>query len=250
MVVGNISAYIMPVEQLAGFVAANFSSFKTLVVSQSTHLVNIPSQGPEPVFQERVWLRSPGFYYSEPIYASEGQGKEEDGTVGGRHGPDMSFRRLLMAGDGKTVLAFLSEMGVNSGSVSFSRLDGVIVYRIGDTGLESPKLLVEKKRFLPLLFNYWLPTNSRKKMVTVRFEEYRKIGKGWYPYKIVYSAGNDTEEHYAIEDLEVNIPITQTLSIIPGPGALPAGNPEMKPKPEEGKRLKEVIEVLKKKYRE
>ena len=87
-------------------------------------------------------------------------------------------------------------------------------------------------------------------MVTVRFEKYRKIEKGWYPYKIVYSAGNGAEEHYSIKDLQVNIPIEQTLSIIPGPGTLPAGNPETKPEAEEGKRLKEVIEALKKKYRE
>jgi hypothetical protein len=250
MATGNARAYIMPIEQLVGFMSANFSNFKTLIVSQSTRLVNPQSQGPESVFQERIWLKSPGFYYREPVYASEGQGKEEDGPVAGSHNPDMNFRRLLMAGDGKTILEFLSEMGVNFGSMTFSRFDGVIVYHIGDTGLESPKLLIEKERFLPLLLSYWLPANSGKKMVTVRFEEYRKIDKGWYPYKILYSAGHDMEEHYAIKDLQVNIPITQTLSIIPGPGILQAGSAENKPKAEEGKRLKEVIEALKKKYRE
>jgi hypothetical protein len=250
MLAGNASAYIMPIEQLVSFMSANSSNFKTLVVSQSTHLVNPQSQGPESVFQERIWLKSPGFYYRETVYASEGQGKEEDGPVAGSHNPDMNFRRLLMAGDGKTILEFLWEMGINSGSVTFGRFDGVIVYHIGDTGPESPKLLIEKERFLPLLLSYRLPANSGKKMVTVRFEEYRKIEKGWYPYKILYSAGHDMEERYAIKDLQVNIPITQTLSIIPGPGILPAGNSDNKPKPEEGKRLKEVIEELKKKYRE
>jgi len=247
---GNALAYIMPIEQLVGFMAANFSNFKTLVVFQSTHLVDPPSQGPEAVFQEKIWLKSPGFYCSEPVYGSEGRGKEGDVPVGGRHNPDMSFRRLLMAGDGRTILALLSEMGVNLGSVTFSRFDGVIVYHIGDTGIENPKLLIEKERFLPLLLSYWRPANSGEKMVTVRFEEYRKIKKGWYPYKIVYSAGHDTEEHHVIKDLQVNIPITQTLSIIPGPGIRSAEDPETKPKPEEEGRLKEVIEVLKKKYRE
>jgi hypothetical protein len=250
VVVVNAPAYIMPIEQLVGFVSANFSNFKTLVVSQSTRLVNPQSQGPESVFQERIWLKSPGFYYREPVYASEGQGKEEDGPIAGIHNPDMSFRRLFMAGDGKTILEFLSEIGVNLGSITFTRFDGVIVYHIGDTGLENPKLLIEKERFLPMLLSYGRPAHSGEQMVTVRFEEYRKIEKGWYPYKIVYSTGNDMEEHYAIKDLQVNIPVTQTLSIIPGPGTLPAGNSENKPKPEEGKRLKEVIEALKKKYRE
>ena len=250
VVAGNALAYIMPIEQLVGFMSANFSSFKTLVVSQSTRLVGPQSQGAESVFQERIWLKSPGFYYREPVYASEGQGKEGDGPVAGSHNPDISFRRLLMAGDGKTILEFLSEIGVNLGAITFTRFDGVIVYHIGDTGLENPKLLIEKERFLPLLLSYRLAANSGEKMVTVRFEEYRKIEKGWYPYKIVYSAGNDMEEHYAIEDLQVNIPVTQTLSIIPVPGTLPAGNFENKPKPEKGKRLKEVIEALKNKYRE
>ena len=236
MVAGNALAYIMPIEQLVGFMAANFSNFKTLVVFQTTHLINPRSQGPESVFQERIWLKSPGFYCSEP--------------VDGRHNPDMSFRRFLMAGDSRTILALLSEMAVNLGSVTFTRFDGVIVYRIGDTGIENPKLLIEKERFLPLLLSYRRPANSGEKMVTVRFEEYRKIEKGWYPYKIVYSVGHDTEEHCSIEDLQVNIPIEQTLSIIPGPGVRSAGGTETKPKPEEGKRLKEVIEALKKKYRE
>jgi hypothetical protein len=250
MVAVNALAYIMPIEQLVGFVSANFSNFKTLVVSQSTRLVSPRSQGPEAVFQERIWLKSPGFYYREPVYASEGQGKEEDGPIAGSHNPDMSFRRLFMAGDGRTILEFLSEMGVNLGSITFTRFDGVIVYRIGDTALESPKLLIEKERFLPMLLSYGRPAHSGEQMVTVRFEEYRKIEKGWYPYKIVYSAGHDMEEHYAIKDLQVNIPVTQTLSIIPGPGTLPAGNPENKPEPEQGKRLKEVIDALKNKYRE
>ena len=250
MMAGNALAYIMPIEQLAGFMAANFSNFKTLVVFQTTHLVNPQSQEPESVFQERIWLKSPGFYRSEPVDGSEGQVKEGNVPVGGRHNPDMSFRRLLMAGDGRTILALLSEMGVNYGSVTFSRFDGVIVYHIGDTALESPKLLIEKKRFLPLLLRYRLPANSGKRMVTVRFEEYRKVEKGWYPYSIVYCAGNGREEHYSISDMQVNVPIEQTLSIIPGPGTLPAGNSERKPEQEEGKRLKDVIEALKKKYRE
>lgn len=247
---GNALAYIMPIEQLVDFMVANFSNFKTLVVTQSTHLVNPQPQGPEPVFQERIWLKSPGFYCSGPVDGPEGQGKEVGGATGVRHSPDMGFRRLLMAGDGRTILAFLSEMGVNFGSVALTRLDGVIAYHIGDPGPESPKLLIEKERFLPLLLSYGQSANSGGKMVTVRFEEYRKVEKGWYPYKIVYSAGHDTEEHYSIKELQVNIPIEQTLSIIPGPGARVSGGPENKPEAGEEERLKEVIEALKKKYRE
>lgn len=240
----------MPIEQLVGFMSANFSHFKTLVVSQSTRLVKPQSLGPESVFLERIWLKSPWFYYREPVGVSEGQVGEEDGPVAAGHNPDMSYRRLLMAGDGRMILEFLSEMGINFGSVTFTRFDGVIVYHIGDTALESPKLLIEKERFLPLFLSYGRPAYSGEQMVTVRFEEYRKIEKGWYPYRIVYSAGHDVEEHYAVKDLQVNIPVTQTLSIIPGPGILPAGSPENKPEPEQGKRLKEVIDALKKKYRE
>ena len=250
MVAGNVKAYIMPIEQLTDFVSANFSNFKTLVVSQSARLVDARSQGPEPVFQERIWLKSPAFYFSESVVASEDQGKEEDRPFGSRNSPDRSFRRLLMASDGKTIMEFLSEMGINLGSVTFSRFDGVIVYSIGDTALESPKLLIEKEKFLPLLLSYRVPADSGKKTVTVRFEDYRKIDKGWYPYQIVYSAGHDPEEHYFITDLQINVPITQTLSIIPGPGTLPAGKSENEPKPEEVGRLKEVIETLKRKYRE
>ena len=247
---GNALAYRIPVEQLADLISANFSGFKTLVVSQSVRLVNGPSQGPESVFEERIWLESPRFYYSEPGNASGVQGNEHDGAADSLSNPDMIYRRLLMAGDGKTILEFLSEIGVNSGSVTFSRFGGIIVYHIGDTGPESPKLLIDKERFLPMVLSYRLSTQSRKEMVTVRFEDYRKKDKGWYPYRIVYSSEDGREEHYSVKDLQVNTPIERTLSTIPGPGSLRSENFENKPKPEKDKRLKEVIEALKNKYRE
>ena len=57
--------YIMPAEQLIQFMAANFSKFQTLVITQSTQYENQGDKRAEKVFEEKIWMRSPSFFHSE-----------------------------------------------------------------------------------------------------------------------------------------------------------------------------------------
>ena len=132
LIYSHARAYIMPPEQLVGFMAANFSSFKTLFISQSTYRSNSQSNEPEKVLEEKIWLKSPGFYRSDPV-------REKP--------PDMNFRRIIMANDRKALLSFLREMGIDFNTVSLTRFGGFIAYRIGKGVPESPILLIEKEKF-------------------------------------------------------------------------------------------------------
>ncbi len=200
-------AYVMPAEQLVGLVSAKFCKFKTLVITQFTHLVNPQDRESEVILKEKIWLKAPDFYHSEVIdqpedYDIRGHG---DAAVY-RPNIDMSFHRLFMAKNAEEIIGFLSEMGVEYKSVAFTRFDGIVAYQLGDKTPESPKLLIEKESLLPLLLCYWSQAGLGREMVTVRFVDYKKLGKGWYPDEIAYSAGEEIKERHVILDLQVNIP--------------------------------------------
>ena len=242
-------SYVMPAEQVVGFMAVNFSKIKTLVITQSTHVVSQNDEGTETVLEERVWLKAPGFLQSEVEDHPAAEGMPGSEKTTGRLSPDMAFRRLFMGNSGESLMMLLSAMGINLESVGFTRLDGVIAYQIGDRYTGSPKLLIEKERFLPLLISYRMPGDLAQKIVTVRFEDYRKLAKGWYPYQITYSVGKDILERYSVIDLQVNVPIEPSIFEDRGDGARPVRDFEDSQGETDENRLREIIRLLKEKYR-
>lgn len=227
-------AYLMPAEQLVGMMTANFSKFKTLFISQSICTLNQDNEEAGIPLEEKLWLKSPGFYRSELLTRSWDKGVDLN--------IDRAFCLLLMANDSDRITGLLIQMGVNLDSVALTRVDGIIAYRVGDKIPESPRLLIEKERFVPLLLSYWLSGDAGPEIVTVRFDDYRKLGRGWYPYEIVYSVGEGMRQRYSIIRLQVNIPIDGPLSVIPEQRIIPEETPEEK-------RLEEAVEALKEKCR-
>ena len=153
-----------------------------------------------------------------------------------------------MANDCETIMALLSEMGINLETVAFTRLDGVIAYRVGDKNSENPKLLIEKERFLPLFLSYRLLDDSGEKRLTIRFDDYRKAVKGWYPYKIVCFIGEKIKESYFVNDLKSNLPIIFPVSGTHKGGPNQTQGIETIQESPEEKRLREAIKVLETKY--
>lgn len=204
-------AYVMPSDQLFGLMAPNFSKFETLVITQFTQLVNAKDQEVKMLLEEKIWLKSPGLFHAQLLGQPEGLCMMADNITPGSLTSDMAFRQLLMTNSAETITSILSEMGINLGSVAFTRLDGIVAYRVGDVGPEAPRLLIEKERFLPLLLSYRLLGDSGHKMITVRFDDYRQLDAGWYPYEIIYSTGEESIERYYIFDLQVNVPIQSSL---------------------------------------
>jgi hypothetical protein len=239
LMMGKTQAYLMPAEQLVDLMTRNSSKFKTLVITQSTHLITPEDLQVQMVLEEKIWLKPPGFHHSEMMDQSDGWDPGVHRLMARRPSTDMTFRQIFMAGDKNTIMALLSEMGINLNSVAFTRLDGLIAYRLGDEDARKPKLLIEKKRFLPLLLNYRLWGDSGEKTVTVRFDDYREVAEGWYPYEISLFAGEDLEERYFVTDLQANIPVDSSFF----------ERREEHQKSTDEDRLREVIDFLKEKYR-
>ena len=137
-------------------------------------------------------MKSPGYFHSELTPVPNDWGSIENELLPERLNTASPFRRLFLATDKGTIITLLSEIGVNLGSVSFTRYDGQIVYRLGDQDTDAPKLLIEKDRFLPMFFSYQLWADQGRKAVTVRFDDYRQVDGGWYPHEVALYAGEDS----------------------------------------------------------
>ena len=242
-------AYIMPAEQLISLMTRNFSQLKTLVITQSTHLISPEDLEVQMILEEKIWLKSPGYHYSELGDLPNDWSANAYGLTAARPSTDNTFRRFFMASNKNTIMALASEMGINLGLVALTRYDGVIAYRLGDKDPKAPKLLVEKERFLPLFLSYWLWGDSGRKTVTVLFGDYRKVEKGWYPYEIAMFCGEELEERYFITDLLVNSPIESSFFDEREEPSRHARESEQDKNSREEGRLREVIEFLKDKYK-
>ena len=244
---GKVFAYVLPPEQLAGLMARNFSGLRTMVITQKTTLVEPLGGNAGAAGRERLWLKSPGLYALETI------GVPGDRATG-RSGPELksgaiAFRRLLMVGGGGSALSLLSHLGVDVETVGMTRFDGIIAYRIGAGDTESPKLIVDKERFLPLFFQYRTAPGSDGKTASVRFGDYREAGKGWYPHEIACDAGEGRRILYRIVDIQVNVPIDRPLWEIPDWMDAPAQDTETARDDREEEHLRRVIQQFKEKYR-
>ncbi len=228
--------YVMPAEQLIGFMVRNFSAYETLVITQSTLWRD---QDRERVFKEEIWMKSPGLCYAKIL----------DPLEEGIERYDLSFRQLLLSNSRERIEEVLRAMGVNLQAVAYTRIDGVISYRIGDKGPEAPKLLIEKERFLPLLLDYRSPGEGQGEMVSVRFRDYRKQEKGWYPFEIDYSTGKGILEKYTILNFQPNLPVDASL-LRPfeiGPRHIEKPGNKTLPGIEE-ERLRKIIKAFEEKY--
>lgn len=265
---GEICAYVMPLNQILGEVRKKFVKLNTLIIEQATHVIHSRDPIRETVVREKVWLKIPRYEQIMVIAAPNisnireeafknkaGPGnealkaeKQPDQAVR-QTNPDAAFRWLLMANPKGGIAAFLSQLGIQIWDVGYDRCDGVVAYRIGTRDPESPKLLVDKNRFFPLLLSYILPGDPNGRLVTVRFKDYRKIDSGWYPYEIDYALENGPEEEHHVLNLTANAPIQATFferkvagSAVPPKPSAHQGKPD-------DQRLEEIMRALKNKYK-
>jgi hypothetical protein len=193
-------AYVMPAEQIVQFMAANFSKFQTMVIHQTTQLED--SQGNEErAFEEIITMKSPNLFHSVVT------GTSADATPLRDH----SYRQLFLANSASRLMEVLYDMGVWLPKTGYTRIDGIIAYRIGDSLEASPRLLVEKARFLPLLIVYKSPSHPEGDLIKVRFLDYRKVREGWLPFEITWSYGQNLTEKCIINSVKVNAPVSQSL---------------------------------------
>lgn len=231
-------AYVMPSEQLIRFLATNFSKFETLVAEQLTWHENDRQEGRIKVFRETVFMRAPNLFHSKVV----------DPNAEMRERLDMTFRQVVIANTVHTLRTLFSTIGIDLEKVAFTRIDGIIAYRIGDKAPESPKILIEKGRFLPLLLTYRSPLNDSRDIINVRFTDYRQLEQGWYPFEIIYSSSREVKETYLVETLKVNVPIDPSFFLSSEKEPAAGGEIEKGGSPTDEERLRRVIKTIEEKY--
>jgi hypothetical protein len=159
-----------------------------------------------------------------------------------------TFRWLLMGSEPEKVLGLLAQLGVNIDEVGFGRLDGKVAYRIGDRSLESPKLLIDRETFLPLMLSYVEPRNPDKKRVTVRFGNFKEAGSGWYPYRVDYAVEGEATQRFFLLNLRVNPPLQASFFETASEKTGLSAEAETPIEQKEEERLKEAIRALEEKY--
>jgi hypothetical protein len=200
-------AYVMPSEQLLGFVANNFKGFKSTAILQSTRLMG--SQGKEPAiaFEEKIWVKPPRFYRSQIVTEIEEEGMSLEEIQASRFNIDPGYRQLLAANSRQDLSGLLLAWGIDQSLVSLTRLDGTVAYAIGDyKDGTMPALLIEKKRFLPILLRYQVPGRPGTEPVIIRFQDFRRVHDGWYPFRIDCFLGQELMERYLLLEAKFNSP--------------------------------------------
>jgi len=231
-------AYLLPSDQIIEFMAKNFSRLQTLVVDQSTSCEDLEDENSAVVFKETISIKSPDLYSRKVL----------DQRMEGRSILDQRYRQLLIKNEPERLLELLSAMGVDLKKVSFTRIDGVIAYCIGDRDAASPKILVQKENFLPLLLSYKVRGQSSEERIRVRFKDYREIGSGWYPFEIVSSSRGRIVEKYRVRSIRVNEPLEPSTFKVFAPITEQGSSQEKKQVSPQDENLKELIKTFEEKY--
>jgi hypothetical protein len=101
--------------------------------------------------------------------------------------PMDAYKDLFLYRSPESVMYHLSKEGINTGTVSFGRLDNKIAYVIGavypDESL--PQVWVEKDTFRPL--RLFFPRSDTSAKIDIRYDHYFSIGGGmWYPGRVTF----------------------------------------------------------------
>ena len=249
LMIGEVCAYVMPLEQILEKVRKRFATLNTLIIEQATHVIQSRDPLRERVFREKVWLKTPRYERTMEMAAPRLPKAENLPDQAIRQpNPDAAYRWLLMANPKGEISAFLSQLGIRIWDLGYDRCEGIVAYRVGARDPEGPRLLVDKKRFFPLLLSYMLPGDPEGRLVTVRFRDYRKIDAGWYPYEIEYALEDAPMEAYHILNLTANAPIQASfIEREIERFAPPPGPPVNQGKPDD-QRLRNIMRNLGKKY--
>jgi hypothetical protein len=218
--IGN--TYILPSVQILEYMTKKYAAIKTLRVTQLTKIMDLRHER-EKVFGETISMVAPDLFRSE-VAAQPGirlvihDGSKalrivNEEVVYSTQGKDFPYHLLMVARDPKNLMEILGSLGINLDRVSLTRYEKRIAFMIGGEIEGSPRLLIDKDAFLPLLLQYG--------NVLFRTSDFRELtNKSWYPYHIIYEYTGPTIEDYLLEeymakDVIPNPPLDESLFDIP-----------------------------------
>ena len=204
----NSFAYIIPANQIIELMTDRYSSVKTLKIKQINHIVET-GQEPKNSVENIIYAVSPDLHRSEifgPMHKSIriNNGKISlsivNGIINYSEGKSiLPYYFIFMDQDNQRILNYLEDLGINTKKTTLTRHEGEISYLIGDRNDASPKLIVAKSSFLPLL----LKDNSSLFI----FSDYKDtMENNFYPHKVIH-LHNGIKKEYTVRDISINLPL-------------------------------------------
>lgn len=238
-----VSAYVMPPEQLLEFMSEKVPGCESMEIGWTASSSTLIEEGGGTV-EEIVWFRRPNLLR---VLRDSGEVRGEDvaGLEAGYLG--------LFCGDEKEAERLLIRLGVAGTRSSYTRHEGEVAYRIGSDSGGGPTLLLEKKRFLPLLLLFEPRDGKVGGFAKVRFRDYRKVGEGWFPFEILYDGPSGVTGAYTVRQVLFNRPPPERA---PKRSSLDSVSPSEDKGASQGRgesesdRLKKVIRAFEQKYGE
>ncbi|RLB43822.1 MAG: hypothetical protein DRH12_01795 [Deltaproteobacteria bacterium] len=240
-------AYVMPSMQVLEEMAKNFSAFKTLVIVQWAKSSGENNAQGEDLVEQRVWIAKRWQARCE----RSGSTGHNEGSEGGQAPCGWCgierFEAMFLNHSTYETINFLSSLGVETSKVSLAHIGAKVVYVIGKRGKRDSYLMISRDKFLPIALRVW-DIRSPSGPFTVRFDEYKQVGRGWYPHSIICETDLGRKEQYVIQEITPNVPIEASV-FQPDKTHdidLPATSPRQDVVDD---RIKDVIRTLEEKYR-
>jgi hypothetical protein len=233
---------------MIGFMAANFSAFRSLVLSKTVFPPDLQIEGLERKgLQKKIWLKAPGFFRSEAMSTSGDSvffAKDFEAGMPGH----VIYHFLFMARNKNLQKELFRRMAIDLNFVSLERRHEKVVYRIGHPEGNRPVIVLEKDLFLPLEIRFCSEKDRVPVMLSIRFDDYRKLEKGWYPFRVSYFRDGELLGFCTITALEINPPIKTVLSPIPLEDILPETECEGREASPQEERFDSIMKSLQDKY--
>ena len=187
-------SYVMPPQQILQLVGANFSGFKSQLITQVVE-AGINEEGVTSRFvKETLWIRS----------ADDALLVKTEEAVDDRKKWDYGYRLLFLSHNQASFNRILIQLGIDIETVGLERFDGHVAYRIGKKEAGYPKLFIDKDRLLPLFIAYFPREMGPSRWTGIRFKGYQKTDNGWYPSEINRFEDGQLIERYSVLSLEAN----------------------------------------------
>jgi len=123
LMIGEVCAYVMPLEQILEKVRKRFATLNTLIIEQSTHVIQSRDPLRERVFREKVWLKTPRYERTMAMAAPRLPKAENlPDQVIRQTNPDAAYRWFLMANPKGEISAFLSQLGIRIWGMTVARV--------------------------------------------------------------------------------------------------------------------------------
>ncbi|NVL90981.1 MAG: hypothetical protein HWN69_08350 [Desulfobacterales bacterium] len=210
-------SYVLPAEQILGFMVKRFGSARTFVVLQKTVVYDPALEGGMRELDETLYYQYPDRFRHESGTSGAGQVRVvgPEGAIFVTNGkiiaetenPFDRFKDLLLYRQEEALFERLSQLDVDLDVVSLGRYKETIAYVIGANYPDEsvPQVWIEKKTFRPIRYIVKGAGSKDAALEEIEYTDYVSLGKkGWYPSRILFFQNGRLARMYVLKTFKIN----------------------------------------------